>query len=221
MRRISVDTSRPLRDTPGQGHNRWHPDLEPLARVSVGEELTLETRTGFGIPIHRGLTAADLASGDRGVSHEMTGPVYVEGADPGDLLVVEILAVDHEDVGLTGFIPGFGLLGDLVQEPYLMLWELADGHARSAQLPGIAVPEATFPGVIGVAPSAQRLAEYRRREDQLRWRGVAIADDVIEEAVPRSAAAGVRTLPPRETGGNMDTRGLVAGSRVVLPVDVA
>jgi formamidase len=194
MTRISVDTSRPLREAPSEGHNRWHPDLEPIARVAVGTELTLETRTGFGRPIHRGLTSADLAFGDRGVSHEMTGPVYVEGAAPGDLLQVEILALEHADVGVTGFIPGFGLLGDLVKEPYLMLWELADGHARSAQLPGIAVPGATFPGVIGVAPSAQRLAEYRRREDELRRSGVAIAED---------------------------TRGLVAGSRVILPVDVA
>jgi formamidase len=221
MTRISVDTSRPLREAPSEGHNRWHPDLEPIARVAVGTELTLETRTGFGRPIHRGLTSADLAFGDRGVSHEMTGPVYVEGAAPGDLLQVEILALEHADVGVTGFIPGFGLLGDLVKEPYLMLWELADGHARSAQLPGIAVPGATFPGVIGVAPSAQRLAEYRRREDELRRSGVAIAEDAVEAAVPRSAAAGVRSLPPRETGGNMDSRGLVAGSRVILPVDVA
>lgn len=221
MRRISVDTSRPLRYRPSEGHNRWHPDIEPIACVSTGEELTLETRTGFGTPIHRGLTAADLSFGDRGVSHEMTGPVYIEGAEPGDLLAVEVLAFEHEDVGVTGFIPGFGLLGDLVQEPYLMLWELADGQARSEELPGIAVPEATFPGVIGVAPSPQRLAEYRRREDELRRTGVAIADDAVEAAVPRSAATGVRTLPPRETGGNMDTRGLVAGSRVILPVDVA
>lgn len=218
--RISVDTSRPLRELPSEGHNRWHPDVEPIARINAGEELTLETRTGFGRPIHRGLTVADIATSNHGVPHEMTGPIYIKGAEPGDLLLVEILALEHEDVGVSGFIPGFGLLGDFVEEPFLMLWELADGYARAERLPGIAVPKAMFPGVIGVAPSAQRLAEYRRREEELRRQGILVADDDVEEAVPPSAAAGARTLPPRETGGNMDTRGLVAGSRAIFAVDV-
>jgi formamidase len=99
-------------------------------------------------------------------------------------------------------------------------WEIADGAARSAELPGVVVPDAMFAGVIGVAPSRERMAEFRRREDALRERGQPVADDLPETAQPASAADGLRTIPPRETGGNMDVRQLVAGSRLVLPVDV-
>ena len=117
-------------------------------------------------------------------------------------------------------IPGFGFLADLFTEPYLVKWEIADGVARSDELPGVAIPEELFAGVIGVAPSHERLEAFRRREEELRERGQLVADPMPEEAIPPEAADGLRTIPPRELGGNMDTRQLVAGSRLWLPVDV-
>jgi formamidase len=69
-----------------------------------------------------------------------------------------------------------------------------------------------------VAPSHELMAEQRRREQELAERGFAGAPPAPEHAVPPSAADGLRTIPPRETGGNLDVRQLVAGSRVWLPV---
>ena len=77
-----------------------------------------------------------------------------------------------------------------------------------------------FAGVVGVAPSHERLEAFRAREERLRARGQPVADSMPEAAVPPEAADGLRTIPPRETGGNMDVRQLVAGSRLWLPVDV-
>jgi formamidase len=77
-----------------------------------------------------------------------------------------------------------------------------------------------FPGVIGDAPSLELVEETRRREDELRDRGGAVADDAPEVAIPSLAGSGLRTIPPRETGGNMDVRGLVAGSTAYFPVHV-
>jgi formamidase len=71
-----------------------------------------------------------------------------------------------------------------------------------------------------VAPSPQRLAGYLAREDALREQGQPVADSMPGGAVPPEAADGARTIPPRETGGNMDVRQLVAGSKLWLPVDV-
>src|SRR4029078_10998132 len=68
--------------------------------------------------------------------------------------------------------------------------------------------------------SHERLAAIRRREQELADRGGAGAEPAPEHAVALSAAEGLRTIPPREIGGNMDTRGIVAGSRLWLPVDV-
>jgi formamidase len=84
----------------------------------------------------------------------------------------------------------------------------------------VAVPGDPFAGVIGVAPSHQRMEEFRRREEALGASGQTVADPVPERAIPSEAAKGLRTIPPRETGGNMDIRQLVAGSRLFLPIDV-
>src|SRR5581483_12299121 len=73
-------------------------------------------------------------------------------------------------------------------------------------------------GVLGVAPSHELMEELRRREEGLRARGQPVAEPLPESARPPAAAGGLRTIPPRELGGNLDVRGLVAGSRLWLPV---
>jgi len=201
-------------------HNRWHPDIPPVAEVAPGDEIRLETEEGLAGQLTRDSTHADAGRMHLGLGHPLSGPVYVSGAKPGDTLEVELVSYEWADFGTTAVIPGFGFLADLFPDPYLVKWEIADGLARSAELPGVAVPEETFAGVVGVAPSPERMEAFRQREEALRARGQAVADPYPEAAVPPEAADGVRTIPPRETGGNMDTRQLVAGSRLWLPVDV-
>lgn len=218
--RIRVDASRPLAEEPTSGHNRWHPDLEAIASVAVGEELTIECRDGLDGQITPDSTPEDVLGMSLGLGHPMTGPIHVEGAEPGDVLEVELLAYEHADVGIAALIPGFGFLSDLFPDPYVAGFRLADGVARSDKLPGIAIPADMFAGNVGVAPSHALMKEQRAREEELKRRGGAVADDLPHEAVPAAAAAGVRTIPPRENGGNLDCRGLVAGSRLYLTVHV-
>jgi formamidase len=201
-------------------HNRWHPDLEPIAEAAPGEEVRLETEDGLDGQLTRDSTHADAGRLDLGLGHPLTGPVYVGGAQPGDTLEVELLAYETADFGTTAVIPGFGYLADLFADPYLVKWEIAGGLARAAELPGVAVPEDAFAGVIGVAPSHERMEAIRRREEALAARGQPVADSMPEAALPPEAADGLRTIPPRELGGNLDVRQLVAGSRLWLPVDV-
>jgi formamidase len=201
-------------------HNRWHPDLEPIVEVAPGEEIRLEAVDGLDGQLTRESSHADAGTLDLGLGHPLTGPVYVQGATPGDLLEIELVSYETDDFGATAVIPGFGYLADLFTDPYLVKWEIADGLARSEQLPGVAVPEDAFAGVIGVAPSHQRLEALRRREESLAERGQPVADPMPEGAKPPQAADGLRTIPPREIGGNLDVRQLVAGSRLWLPVDV-
>jgi formamidase len=203
-----------------RGHNRWHPDLEPVATVRAGEEITLETRDGLDGQLTRESTHEDAGRLDLGLGHPLTGPVYVEDTEPGDLLEVEFVAYEANDFGTTAVIPGFGFLADLFPEPYVVKWEITDGLARSEELPGVAVPGDPFAGVVGVAPSHALMEEFRAREEAIRAAGGAVADDLPEQASPPRASTGLRTIPPRETGGNMDIRQLIAGSRVLLPVHV-
>ena len=201
-------------------HNRWHPDIPPVVSVEPGERLTLECEDGLAGLLTRESVHADCAHLDLGLPHPLAGPVEVAGAQPGDVLEVEFLEYQPADFGVTAVIPGFGFLADLFTEPYLVKWEIADGFARSAELPGVAVPEDMFAGVAGVAPSPERLEAVRRREQRIAEQGGPVAEPAPESAVPPEAAEGLRTIPPREIGGNLDIRQLVAGSRLYLPVDV-
>ena len=201
-------------------HNRWHPDLEPVATVRPGEEITLETRDGLGDQLTRESSHSDAGRLELGLGHPLTGPVRIEGAEAGGVLEVQLLSYETADFGVTAVIPGFGMLADLFPDPYLVKWEIADGIARAAELPGVAVPGNPFAGVIGVAPSLERMEMFRRREDALLAAGQRVADASPDTAIPRAAVAGLRTIPPRETGGNMNIRQLVADSKLWLPIDV-
>jgi formamidase len=201
-------------------HNRWHPDLEPIAEIEPGEEIRLECEEGLGGQFTRESTHEDVGRANLGLGHPLTGPVYVKGAEPGQTLEVEFVSYEAADYGNTAVIPGFGFLADLFTEPYLVKWDVADGIAWSEELAGVTVPDEMFAGVVGVAPSHERMEAFRAREEALRERGQPVADSFPEAAVPPEAAGGLRTIPPRELGGNMDVRQLVAGSRLWLPVDV-
>ena len=218
--RVTVDPTRPLAEEPRTGHNRWHPDLDPIATVRPDEEITLETRDGIDGQLTPASTADDIHTLDLGLAHPLTGPIAVEGAEPGDVLEVELVDFESADVGITAVIPGFGFLADEFPDPYLAVWEIDGGRARAPQIPGVSVPGDMFPGVIGVSPSHVLMAEMRQREEELRARGGPVADDLPDRAVPAFASDGLRTIPPRETGGNVDVRQLVAGSRAFFPVHV-
>ena len=148
----------------------------------------------------------------------------MRGAEPGDVLKVEILAVETDDFGSTAIFPGFGLLGDLFEEPYLVTWGLHDGSATSGRLEGIRIPADPFVGVIGVAPSHERLEQFRAREAALAEAGGVALPPEARGAVPAVepyASTALRTIPPRETGGNLDVPQARAGATLFLPVDVA
>jgi len=201
-------------------HNRWHPEIDPVAVVAPGDVVTLETRDGLDGQLTRESTHADCARFDDGLAHPLTGPLLVDGADAGDVLEVELLEYATPAFGVNCVIPGFGFLADVFTEPFLVPWELDGADARSRELPGIAVPACVHAGVIGLAPSHELMEAQRAREERIRAAGGDVAGDARESAIPPSAAGGLRTIPPRETGGNMDIRRLVAGSTLLLPVHV-
>ena len=74
------------------------------------------------------------------VVHPLTGPVYVEGAEPGDLLEVEIVEVEPDSYGYTVQVPGFGFLRDAFPDPFMVRWDIADGWATSRTCPACGSP---------------------------------------------------------------------------------
>lgn len=223
MHRISIDRDKPLRDQPHIGHNRFHHDLTPVIEVGEGEDVVIETRDAVDGTLPPGSTEADFPTMDTGAVHPLTGPVYVKGAEPGDALEVEFLDIEPEAWGFSAIMPGMGFLRDLMTDPFLVHWRLKDGWATSEQIPGVRIPAAPFMGISGVAPSAEKQAEWAARERRLAERGGAARPPYPTGAIPAGggcAAAGLRTGPPRENGGNFDVKQLTRGSKLLLPVYV-
>jgi formamidase len=190
-----------------------------VASVDPGAEVTFEIRDSRDRTITRESQHEDLLA-TPSLAHPLTGPLAVRGAEPGDVLEVEILGYETDHFGWTAIWPGSGWLGDLFERPFLTRWELDGERARSEQLPGVAVRAGPFAGVIGVAPSPELVERVRRREGELAASGASFHLPTPELAIPPEAGDGLRTFPPRENGGNMDVRDLVAGARLWLPVFV-
>ena len=104
----------PLEQQPHLGHNRWHPDIEPKLYVSSGDEVVLEAIDPFNAQLTHEGELDELEHLDLTQCHPLTGPVYVEGAEPGDLLEVEILGVEPlSGKAFSNIFPGLpGWLGE-------------------------------------------------------------------------------------------------------------
>lgn len=218
--RVELDRSKRLIEQPGTGHNRWHPDIPPILEVGEGEEVLLETRDGCDGQFGPGVAAEAMASMDAGAIHPITGPVLVKGARPGDLLEIELVEIVPQPHAFTGIFPGLGFLRDLYTVPYLVHWRIADGWATSPELPGVRIPGAPFMGVIGVAPSREQVAGWARREQGLLSRAGLVMTPDAAGAVPGEGAPapdGLRKIPPRENGANLDVKQLTKGSILQVP----
>jgi acetamidase/formamidase len=167
-----------------QNHLAWDPAIEPVASVGSGDVVEFECLDASNGQLDADSTTETLGQLDFDQVDQVTGPVEVAGAEPGDTLQVDLLELEPANWGWTASIPGFGLLADVFPDPFLKITRF-DGSTGHAEFwPGITLPLAPFCGELGVAP----------------------------ETGPRS------TIPPDLHGGNMDTRHLVAGSTLFLPV---
>ena len=93
MKSIESDRSKMLKDDPGKGHNRWHPDITPILEVDPGEEVSLETRDASDGQMNANVTVEDFDGFAGKVGHPLTGPVYIKGAETGDLLEIEYVDI--------------------------------------------------------------------------------------------------------------------------------
>ena len=136
-------------------HHGWDNANAPVLTVAPGSRVELETVDSSGGQLSPTSTLADLAALDFAKVNPVTGPVRVDGAEPGDALKVTILSFAPSDWGWTANIPGFGLLADQFPEPALHLWRYDPASLAPAVYgPGGRVPLKPFAGTIGLAPAA-------------------------------------------------------------------
>ncbi len=135
-------------------HSAWDNSIEPACAIEPGDVVRFECRDATGGQLSRESTIADVPAVDVDQVHALTGPIAVTGAEPGDVLEIELLDIEHEGWGYTLVLPKaaeLGLLAEEFPEPELFVWELEDGVAHFGH--GIEVPIDPFPGVMGVAPA--------------------------------------------------------------------
>jgi len=145
-------TGRTIHVARDRWHLAWDNSIAPVARIGSGDvvEFDLLDASGGQLGPDAGVRAIETLDFSR--VDQVNGPIYVEGARPGDTLQVEFLDLGPADWGWTAIIPGFGLLADEFPEPAIKIWRLVDGWAEFA--PGIRIPLEPFCGEIGLAPGA-------------------------------------------------------------------
>jgi len=219
-------------------HNRWHPDIPMVAWVKPGAEFRVECIDWTGGQIKDDDSAMDVKVVDLTKVHYLSGPIGVEGAEPGDLLVCDILDVGvlpDFQWGFTGIFAkenGGGFLTDHYPAARKACWNFSGIYANSRHIPGVEFAGIMHPGLIGCLPSRDLLEQWNTREKALfdtnPERVPALATlphaetahmgRMKGEAAKLAAAEGARTVPPREHGGNCDIKNLSRGSQVYFPV---
>lgn len=247
---FQVDLTKPMDQQELPGHNRWHPDIPAVVSVNPGDVFRIECKDWTDGQIKNDDSPNDIRDVDLTVVHVLSGPIHVNGAEPGDILVVDLLdlgALQGDEWGFTGIFDkknGGGFLTDHYPDPAKAIWDFQGIYTSSRHIPGVKFAGIIHPGLIGCAPSHELLAKWNKREKELvdtapdiRTYGAGLSGDKpVLAALPnptnailgnlpksefdRVAAEGARTVPPREHGGNCDIKNLSKGTRIYFPVYV-
>lgn len=221
-------------------HNRWHPDIPINVWVEPGDDFKIETYDWTGGQIKNDDDASDVRDVELEQVHYLSGPIGVKGAEPGDLLVVDILDIGAKEEMLWGFNGFFskknggGFLTEHFPEAQKSIWDFDGMFTKSRHVPGVKYAGLIHPGLIGCLPDRKMLDMWNSRETKLfntdpeRVPPLAALPNTQAahmgamkgEARDKAAAEAARTVPPREHGGNCDIKDLSRGCKIYFPVYV-
>jgi acetamidase/formamidase len=136
-------------------HHQWDAGLEPVLTISSGDTVHYDIKVAGEGQVWPGATYEDTRF-DFDTIYNLSGPIWVNGAEPGDTLQVDVLELRHGDWGWAAFLPELGLLPDSFPHGYVRTFELKDQVAEFA--PGIRIPLAPFCGTIGTHPGEPAMA---------------------------------------------------------------
>lgn len=186
-----------LAATPGTVHSGFYDNsLRPVLTIDDGDVVSIETMMLMDGQLRPGITSEEivrlrLGYYERGLStHTLTGPIYVRGAEPGDVLEIRILSLVPHPFGVNYSMPGntgSGTLPDEFHDGYAKGFEWPVDAAEVEFRPGVRIPLRPFMGIMAVAPAK---------------------------------AGQVNAVPPGPYGGNIDLKELVEGATLYLPVFV-
>lgn len=207
--------------------NRLHPAIPMVAEADPGDRIVFHTRDAFDLTLDpdESSSASSKPREGFGIVHALTGPVGIRGARAGDVLAVTLESLEPGSVGWTESST-FGFAGDQFgTEGGFIVWRLDQDYAVSDALPGVRIPNASFPGVVTTLPDEALLQAVLDRETALLEAGGTVLPPDSTEAAPAAVCGAegthasdcLRTVPPREHGGNLDIRYITTGTTIYLP----
>ena len=174
---FEVDVDASPEEQPDPVVNRWHPDVPAAASVEPGDKFRVETLDWTGGQVSNDDSANDIRDMELDPNHHLSGPIEVEGAEPGDLLVVDILDLGpfpDLEWGFTGIFDqenGGGFLTDKFPNARKAIWEFDGVYTHSRHVPDVHFAGLSHPGILGTSPSHELLEEWNERERALIERG--------------------------------------------------
>ena len=169
-----------------QVHFTWDAGNQPVLSIDSGDTVVVWTRDVSDNQIKPDSDTSVIDGLDWDRVYPLSGPIAIDGAQPGDTLAIEILDIHTQGWGWTAILPGLGLLPEDFPNAYLRVFDLSHGDVAYMR-DDIAIPLEPFLGTMGVCPAG---------------------------------ASAQPVMPPGTFGGNMDTRQLVRGATLYLPVEV-
>ena len=184
------------------------PKEPPKLTIDSGDVVSIETMMHAHDKVKAGITMDEITAlrkaNPGGGPHSVTGPIYVNGAEPGDVMEIRILKIVPKNFGINFNLPGkeFPTIGALAAEMpdgFIKFFTLPPGKRTVDFKPGVTIDLAPFPGTlaVGIDPSDPSPRKGGVKDDPM---------------------AAVSTLRPWKNGSNMDLNELQAGSTIYIPV---
>jgi acetamidase/formamidase len=212
------------RHTIHQNHLGWDNSIAPVARIVPGDSMEFEVSDASGSQLHPSSTVADVATLDFSKVNPVTGPVFIEGAAPGDVLKITLLSFVPSGWGWTANIPGFGLLADEFKDPALHLWRYDPATLAPALFGRWAkVPLKPFTGTIGVAPAQAGLHSIvppRRVGGNMDVRDIALGTELFLPVEVAGALFSVGDTHAAQGDGEVCGTAIESPMRVALQFDL-
>jgi acetamidase/formamidase len=207
-----------------QHHFGWDHGFPPVVHIAPGESLEFDAPDSSGAQLSASSTVGDVARLDFSKVNPVAGPVFVDGAEPGDVLKVTLLSFVPSGWGWTANIPGFGLLADEFKEPALHLWRY-DPEILAPALFGrwAKVPLKPFTGTIGVAPAAAGLHSIvppRRVGGNMDVRDIALGTELFLPVEVAGALFSVGDTHAAQGDGEVCGTAIESPMRVALRFDL-
>ena len=205
-------------------HHGWDNSIAAVTRIAPGDSLEFDVADASGGQLAESSTVADVGRMDFGKINPVTGPVYIDGAEPGDILKVTLLSFAPSGWGWTANIPGFGLLAEDFKEPALHIWRY-DAKTLAPALfgPWGKVPLKPFTGTIGLAlaePGLHSIVPPRRVGGNMDVRDISQGTELFLPVEVQGALFSVGDTHAAQGDGEVCGTAIESPMRVSLQFDL-